>query len=171
MPVSELPEGGYSAFGCAGDASIKLDDWRGYNSCPAAPNGLYGVSFRYADDEDGSKTQVAGQPVTLAVWINDKAQVGGISIDTNPHTRLYLHKKAYLFALQVRAHFGEDGWTCRKAEPTPSEQPVGGVFIKEHCEKTTATRHFVLDRQLFRDPAKDLRDFTDATQLTILLAG
>jgi hypothetical protein len=97
--------------------------------------------------------------------------VAGIKIDTDPHARLYLHKKAFLFALQVRARFGEDGWTCSQRSPTPEEQPIGDVFINEHCEKVTATRHLLLDRQLFRDPAKDLRDFTSATQLTILGAG
>ena len=53
----------------------------------------------------------------------------------------------------------------------PIEQPVGGVFIHEHCEKTTESRRYLLDRELFRDPSKDLRDFTNATQLTILRAG
>ncbi len=171
MPVSALPENGYGAFACAGDPSRKLADWRDYKMCPASPDGTYAVTFRYANDEEGDKTLVAGQPVNLALLIGDNAQVDGLRIETNPHTRLYLHKKAYLFGLQVKARFGEDGWTCRTAEPTATEQPVGGVFINEHCEKRTATRHFVLDRQLFRDPAKDLRDFNDATQLVILLAG
>lgn len=171
MPVSALPQNGYTAFACVHDPMIKITDWRDYKACPAAADGLHAVSFRYEGDEDGSKTQVAGQPVNLALLINDNDRVDGIRIDTDPHVRLYLHKKAYLFASQVRARFGEDGWTCRKAEPTSSEQPVGGVFINEHCEKTTPTRHFVLDRQLYRDPSKDLRDFTDATQLTILRAG
>ncbi len=120
-------------------------------------------------DED--KTEVGGQPVNLALLIDNNAQVAGIRIATDPNVRLYLHKKAYLFAQQVRARFGDDGWTCSSVPPTPSEQPVGGVFIHEHCEKLTASRHFVLDRQLFRDPGKDLREFTDATQLLILRAG
>jgi hypothetical protein len=171
MAVSELPESGYGAFACVDDPSAKLADWRDYKACPAASDGLRAISFRYGDDDDGSKTLVGGQPVNLALLIDDSARVHGLHIETDPRTRLYLHKKAYLFALQVRARFGEDGWTCQKAEPTQSEQPVGGVFYKEHCEKTTATRHFLLDRQLYRDPTKDLRDFTDATQLTILLPG
>ena len=174
MAVSALPENGYGQFACAADPSKKLSGWQDYKTCPTAPDGSHAVSFRYdtgGAGEDAGKTEVGGQPVTLALLIDDNAQVRGLSIDTDPHTRLYLHKKAYLFALQARARFGEDGWTCRKAEPTPTEQPVGGVFVNEHCEKSTPTRHFVLDRQLFRDPAKDLRDFTDATQLTILQAG
>jgi hypothetical protein len=172
MAVSALPESGYGRFVCAGDPSKKLTRWNNYQICPTEPDGTRAVGFRYGSgDDDSATTQVGGQPVNLALLIAEDAQVTGIKIDTDPHVRLYMHKKAYLFALQVRARFGEDGWTCQKAAPTPTEQPVGGVFINEHCEKATASRHFILDRQLFRDPAKDLRDFTDATQLTILRAG
>jgi hypothetical protein len=171
MPVSSLPQSGYRGFACAADPAKTLPGWDDYKACPSGPDGTHAVSFRYAGgaaDEDGGKTEVAGQPVNLALLISDNAQVTGLRIETDPHTRLYLHKKAYLFALQVRARFGDDGWTCRKAEPTATEQPIGGVFIKEHCEKETDTRHFVLDRELYHDPAKELPDFTDATQLAIL---
>jgi hypothetical protein len=159
---------------CANDPSKKLTLWNDYQAWPAGRDGTRAVGFRYGsggEGDDSATTQVGGQPVNLALLIADDAQVTGIKVDTDPHARLYMHKKSYLFALQVRARFGEDGWTCQKAAPTPTEQPVGGVFINEHCEKATASRHFILDRQLFRDPAKDLRDFTDATPLTILRAG
>jgi hypothetical protein len=173
MPVSSLPQSGYGGFACAADPAKRLPGWDDYKTCPAGQDGNRAVSFRYAGggagDEDGGKTEVGGQPVNLALLISDNAQVTGLRIETDPHTRLYLHKKAYLFALQVRARFGDEGWTCRKVEPTATEQPIGGVFVNEHCEKDTATRHFVLDRELYRDPAKKLRDFTDATQFAILL--
>jgi hypothetical protein len=173
MPVSALPATGYTAFTCAGDPSKMLSTWGDYRSCPPAADGTRAVGFRYGDTGtlDSDKTQVGGQPVNLALLIDDQDHVAGLKIDTDPHARLYIHKKAHLFALQVRARFGEDGWTCRKEPPTPTEQPVGGVFIHEHCEKVTASRHFLLDRQLFRDPVKDLREFTDATQLTIRRSG
>jgi hypothetical protein len=171
MPVSALPATGYSAFACAGNPSQKLSGWDDYRNCSAQPDGNHAVSFRYgnasSDDDEDTKTEVGGQPVTLALLIDDNALVTGIKVETDPHARLYIHKKAFLFALQVKARFGEDGWTCHQIEPTPTEQPVGGVFVHEHCEKVTTSRHFVLDRQLFRNPAQDLRDFTDATQLTI----
>jgi hypothetical protein len=168
MPLSALPDSGYSAFACTGDPSRKLAGWGDFSTCPAQPDGTHAISFRYGDN---GKTQVGGQPVTLALLIDDNAQVAGIRIETDPHTGLYIHKKAFLFALQVRARFGEDGWTCQQMAQTPTQQPVGGVFIHEHCEKTTESRHFSLDRQLFHNPAEDLRDFTDATQLTIRRQG
>jgi hypothetical protein len=175
MPVSALPSSGYGGFACTLDPAKKLTDWAAYQACPASPDGTRAVSFRYGDGgsagDEGGKTEVAGQPVELALLIGDKGRVAGIKIDTDPHARLYLRKKAFLFALQVRARYGEVGWTCSQKSPTPEEQPVGGTFFHEHCEKVTATRHLVLDRQLFHDPTKDLRDFTSATQLTILGAG
>jgi hypothetical protein len=165
MAVSALPTSGYGGFACFGDQSIKLPDWQAYRTCPAAADGSRTVSFRY---DNADKTEVAGQPVLLALLIDKDATVAGIKIDTDPNARLYQHKKAFLFALQIRARFGEDGWNCRQQPPTPAEQPVGGVYINEHCEKLTASRRLLLDRELFRDPAKDLRDFTNGTQLTIL---
>jgi hypothetical protein len=170
MPVSALPQTGYGAFACASDPSRKIADWRDYMACPAAADGLRAVSFRYDTGGEDDQTIVGGQPVTLALLIDESAEVAGLRIETDPRARLYLHKKAYLFALQVRARFGDEGWTCSQAQPTLTEQPIGGVFIHEHCEKATESRRFLLDRQLFRDPAKDLREFTDATQLTILKA-
>jgi hypothetical protein len=174
MAVSELPRSGYGDFACAAQPSQKLTDWRDFKACPAAADGSHAVSFRYDNagtgEENAGKTRVGGQPVNLSLMIDDQAEVIGLRIETDPHSGLYLHKKAYLFGLQARARFGENGWTCLEAKPTPTEQPIGGVFVKEHCEKDTPTRHFVLDRQLFRDPRKDLREFTDATQLTILRA-
>jgi hypothetical protein len=176
MPVSALPDSGYRGFACAADPSRKLSGWDDYKTCSPAADGTRAVSFRYAaaapsQDDNSTKTEVSGQPVTLALLIGSDEHVAGIMIATDPHARFYLHKKAFLFGLQVRARFGEDGWTCRQSQPTPTRQPVGGVFIDEHCEKATASRHFIVDRQLFRDPAKPLGDFTDATQLVILRAG
>jgi hypothetical protein len=169
MPVSALPESGYSGFACAADPAQTLSAWGEYKTCPVGTDGTRAVSFRYdRSNMPEGETVVGGQPVTLALLIDDQAEVAGLRIETDPHARLYLRKKAHLFALQVRARFGEDGWTCRKMEPTATEQPVGGVFFHDHCEKVTATRRFVLDRELFRDPVKPLTEFTDATQLTIL---
>ncbi len=173
MPVTALPSSGYGGFACEADPRKQLSAWDAYQTCPISEDGTRAVAFRNDGGGPGGedKTEVAGQPVQLALLIDNNGEVAGIKIDTDPHARLYLHKKAFLFALQVRARFGEDGWTCRRTAPTPTEQPVGGVFIHEHCEKTTESRRYLLDRELFRDPSKDLSDFTNATQLKILRAG
>jgi hypothetical protein len=109
--------------------------------------------------------------VSLALLIGDDARVDGIRIRTDPGGPLYLRKKAFLFADQVKARYGEQGWTCSDAQPGPDEAPIGDVFVKRHCEKTADGRHLVLDQELYRHQDQKLRDFVGGTQLTILRAG
>jgi hypothetical protein len=179
MAVADLPEAGYTDFACAQDPERKLEGWSDWQSCPPDDAGLRAVHFEYDDstnelariDEDAAGTHVGGHPVLLSLLIGADARVEGLRIATDPKARLYMRKKAFLFASQVKARFGEEGWRCVEAQPGTDETPVGGMFIKEHCEKTTATRHYVLDRELFRRSGAALRDFVGGTQLTILRAG
>lgn len=176
MPVAELPATGYRDFSCTDAPERTLSGWSEYGKCPVGPAGFHSVSFRYDDNanqlarinEDARGTKIAGQPVLVALLIGDDARVDGLRIETDPQARLYAYKKAFLFGQQVKARYGQEGWVCTDAQPSADEQPVGGVFVKEHCEKTTATRRLVLDRQLFRHAGEDLKKFTDGTQLTIL---
>ncbi len=170
MPVSALPAQGYVGFYCANAPEQTLAGWRDWASCPKTPAGLHAVGFRYEDSvADGApgKTLVAGQPVMLSLLIDDSATVAAIQIDTDPHAPPYLHKKAFLFALQAKARYGQDGWTCRQEPPAANQASVGGVFIHEHCEKMTPTRHLVVERSLYRNPSEDLRHFTGSSELLI----
>jgi hypothetical protein len=174
--VNELPSSGYTGFACADAPAQALAGWRDYMRCPSDARGLHAVGFRYDpaanplaqlnDSYEG--TRVAGQPVLLALLIGDDGRVDGIRIRTDPKARLYLRKKAFLFGLQARARYGADGWTCRESPPAPGEEPVGGVFINEHCEKATATRHLIVERQLYRQADQPLSDFIGASELLIL---
>lgn len=107
----------------------------------------------------------------LTLLIGGEGVVDGLTIETDPEARLFLRKKAFLFADQVKARYGEDGWACESAPPAADEEPVGGVFVKERCEKTAGERRLILDRRLFRRPGQELKDFVGATRLTILRAG
>ena len=179
MPAAALPATGYVDFACADDPSRKLAGWSDYKSCPVDAHGLHAVGFRYDDalneqariNEDAQGTKVGGHAVLIAALIGDDAKLDGLWIRTDPHVRLYMHKKAFLFASQARARYGETGWTCTEGKPTADEQPIGELFLKEHCDKLTATRHFEVDRELFQNPAEGIRNFTSGSQLTILLPG
>jgi len=179
MPVAELPATGYDGFACAADAAIKLAGWSDYKRCPADATGRRAVSFRYDEadnplarvNEGYTGTRVGGHPVLIALIVGEDARVAAIRIDTDPHARLYMHKKAFLLAEQVKERYGQDGWECTEASPTAAEQPLGGMFIKQHCEKTTPARHLVLDRELFRNPDDDPRTFVNATHLLIEAGG
>lgn len=175
MTVADLPASGYGEFTCVAEPNRKIASWSQYKECPADPVGRHEVGFRYDLDanpmaslnEGYNGTRVGGHPVVISLLIGDDARVEAIRIDTDPHARMYLHKKAFLLGEQVKERYGRDGWICHEGAPSADEQPVGGVFIKEHCEKTTAGRHLILDRELYRDPDQDLSHFVGGTQLLI----
>ncbi len=175
MTVSTLPQHGYNAFACASDLGRHLESWQGFAQCPAGPAGLHAVRFSYDEAANPlSKvndlyegTKVGGHPVLLTVLIGDDAEVHGLVIETDPKARLYLRKKAFLLGAQVKARYGEAGWTCRSADQADDKEPVGGVFIDEHCEKSTPARHLALDRALYRRPGDPLKDFVSQTRLEI----
>ncbi len=187
MSVADLPRSGYTDFTCAdlpkNAPGRPLQGWEDYRKCPAEPSGLRAVGFRYDESANPlSKvnsvyegTKVGGHPVLLSLLIGDghgdEGQVDGIVIETDPTARLYLRKKAFLFGEQVKARYGDQGWTCTEGKPAADEEPVGGVFLKEHCEKITPTRHFVLERELFRRAGQDLKDFVSHSRLEILKPG
>ncbi len=178
MTADELPRTGYLGFACAAGPGRKLDNWQGYSQCPPE-SGWHAVRFQY--DEAANPlakvnglyegTKVGGHPVLLTALIGDDARLKGLVIETDPAARLYLRKKAVLFGEQVKARYGDAGWTCAKEEPGADQEPVGGVFMNEHCEKTTATRKLTLDRVLFRRAGQELKDFVSRSRLEILGRG
>jgi hypothetical protein len=177
-PVQALPPSGYTGFACANAPAEVLSSWMDYAKCPRDERGLHAVSFRYDPaanfigqvNNTYEGTRVAGQPVLLSLLIADSGIVEGIRIATDPSARLYLRKKAFLFGLQARQRYGEEGWNCDELAPATDEQPVGGVFVKEHCQKTTTTRRLIIDRELYRRAGQKLEDFIGRSQVLILRA-
>ena len=93
--------------------------------------------------------------------------VQGIRIVTDPDTRMYLKKKAFLLGIRVMGRYGRDGWTCIEAEPGAGRAPVGGLFIDRHCEKVFHDRRLILDTDLYRTADQQGQEFTGATRLEI----
>jgi hypothetical protein len=79
-----------------------------------------------------------------------------------------MRKKAFLFGIQAKSRYGQDGWSCTHAQPSAGEQPVGGVYLSEQCTKATDHRQIIVERHLFRKPDQDMKTFVDETRLTIL---
>jgi uncharacterized low-complexity protein len=179
MAVDEMPRTGYLGFACAAGPGRMLDSWQGYGQCPAETSGWHAVRFQY--DEAANPlakvnglyegTKVGGHPVLLTALIGDDGRLKGLVIETDPAARLYLRKKAFLFGEQVKARYGDAGWTCASQQPSADQEPVGGVFMNEHCEKATATRRLTLDRVLFRRAGQELKDFVSRSRLEILGRG
>ena len=179
MKAADLPDDGYTGFACRATPDQKLDGWQDWRSCPADASGRHELRFEYDDSASAmarvndkfSGTKVGGHPVLLSLLVGEDATVAGIRVVTDPSARLFLRKKAFLLAEQVKAHYGPDGWTCTETPPGPDRTAVGGEFFDEHCEKTTEGRHLMLDRQLFRRANQDMKNFVGRTELLILVAG
>ena len=176
MPVAALPASGYVELACAARLETRLAAWSEYRACPAeAGTGLHEVSFRYDEttplarsSERFAGTKVAGQPMLLSLLIGDDGRLDGLRMRTDPAAKLFERRKAFLFGDQVKARYGEEGWACRSMPPDDEEVPVGGIFIKEHCDKQTADRQYRLERWLYRHEGEDLRKFSGGSIVTIL---
>ncbi len=179
MALDRFPRTGYLGYACANDPGRKLDGWQGYRECTAEASGWHAVRFQY--DEAANPlakvnglyegTKVGGHPVLLTALMGDDGRLEGLVIETDPAARLYLRKKAFLFGAQVKARYGDAGWNCASQEPAADQEPVGGVFVNERCEKTTAARKLTLDRVLFRRAGQELKDFVSRSRLEILGRG
>ena len=178
MRVAELPAEGYVDLACGGEAGVALASWAEFARCPQDADGLREVTFAYAESpltELGDRwegTKVAGHPVIPSLLIDQAGLVQGIRIVTDPDTRLYLKKKAFLLGIRVMGRYGRDGWTCTEAEPGAGRTPVGGMFIDRHCEKVFHDRRLILETDLYRTAEQQGEEFTGATRLEIFrIAG
>jgi hypothetical protein len=177
MSVAELPTEGYVDLACGsagGDPGVPLARWAEFARCPPDAAGLHEVTFAYAESplaELGDRwegTKVAGHPVIPSLLIDDRGLVQGIRIVTDPDTRMYLKKKAFLLGIRVMGRYGREGWTCTEAKPGAGRTPVGGLFIDRHCEKAYHDRRLILDTDLYRTADQQGQEFTGATRLEIL---
>jgi hypothetical protein len=176
MTVAELPAQDYVDLACGnagGTPGAALASWAEFARCPADAAGLHEVTFAFAESplaELGDRwegTKVAGHPVIPSLLIDDAGVVQGIRIVTDPDTRLYLKKKAFLLGIRVMGRYGRDGWTCTEAEPGEGRTPVGGMFIDRHCEKVFHDRRLILETDLYRSAEQQGQEFTGATRLEI----
>jgi hypothetical protein len=168
MPATDLPEAGYANFACVNDSRKTLTTWLDWRDCPVDASGFHAIKFGYDPATAPDGTIVAGHPAVLTLLFDDAGTVSGLRIETDPKARLYIRKKAFLFGIQVKSRYGLDGWSCTQAQPNAGEQPVGGVYARERCAKTTQSRSIVVERNLFRKPDQDMKHFVDETRMTIL---
>jgi hypothetical protein len=170
MPASELAKSGYVDFACAAAPKHILAGWENWHDCPAEASGTRAIRFGFDPTTSRDGTVVAGHPAILTLLIDDSGTVAGLQIETDPKARLYIRKKAFLLGIQAKSRYGAAGWTCTQGEPGAEDQPVGGVYVRERCTKTISGRALVVERNLFRRPEQDIKDFVDETRVSILRA-
>jgi hypothetical protein len=169
---------GFGQFACGsngGPPRQPLDDWTGFAKCPAEPDGLHEVYVRFDDEEEyiglaiddplyaaqRTGTRVAGHPVILSVLFDDGGVLRGLRFVTDPRADPVARRMAHLLRLAVMNRYGTAGWTCADLPPEPGETPVGGIFLKQTCEKTTPERHLTVTAHFLRKPGQ--RDIDPVT--------
>lgn len=177
-PLSDFPLDGYVDFACGNDGQLpgtELKSWNDYAQCTPDADGLHEVSMRYDDDlqqwasvnDKWEGTKIAGHPVILSMLIDADGMIRGLRAVTDPSSRAYLKKKAYLLSFKVKSRYGKQDWTCDTVKPEDGATALGGLFINESCSKQYNGRTIHVSTQLFRAAGQEGKDFTNSTRLEI----
>jgi hypothetical protein len=166
---------GFGDLACGsngGPPRQKLEGWSEFRKCRAEDNGLHEVYARF-DDEDEyigkaieepryargkTGTRVAGHPVILSALFDRDGVLRILRFVTDPRAPSHERRMAHLLRLAAINRYEPDGWTCTDFPPAEGETPVGGVFIKQRCEKTTPGRRLVVDTRFLRKPGQSDND-------------
>jgi hypothetical protein len=168
MSVRELPAFGYRNLSCVGTTSQQLESWHDWMSCPANADGLRGLHVEY-DQPGQDATLVAGHPVDLSVFFDGSGRVVRIEIKTQDNSSLYMRKKAYRFGHQAMEHYGEEGWTCEKAQPGANEEAIGPMYVNETCSKTLDNRAIEVTSRFFHKSGGSPWDFVSEGLVVVSL--
>jgi hypothetical protein len=158
---------GFGELACGsngGPPRQRLDTWAAFGSCRAEQSGLHEVYARFDDEAEfigraiddplyaGSRTgtRVAGHPVILSVLFDDAGVLRGLRFISDPRAAPIERRMAHLLRLAVINHYDPAGWACADLAPEPGETPVGGIFIKQRCEKLTPERRMTLEARFLR---------------------
>ena len=162
---------GWGQLACGSDGGPprqELDAWPEFKKCRPEANGLREVAARF-DDEDEyvakalgepsyaarrTGTRVAGHPVILSALFDDGGILRGIRMVSDPRAAPAERRMAHLLGVAVINRYGADGWNCTDFPPVEGESAVGGVFIKQRCEKTTPERALTVETHFLRKPGQ-----------------
>jgi hypothetical protein len=162
---------GFSELACGnngGPPRQRLDAWQDFAKCRPEASGLHEVYARFDDEAEyigraiddplyaGSRTgtRVAGHPVILSVLFDDAGTLRGLRFVSDPRGSPMERRMAHLLRLAIMNHYDPEGWACTDLPADAGETPVGGVFIKQHCEKATPERHMTIDTRFLRKPGQ-----------------
>lgn len=162
---------GFGELACGsngGPPRQPLDAWPDFAKCRAEPSGLHEVYARFDDEDEyigraiddplyaGGRTgtRVAGHPVILSVLFDDQGVLRGLRFVSDPRAAPLERRMAHLLRLAIINHYDPDGWMCTDLPPDPGETPVGGIFLKQRCEKVTPERHMTVEAHFLRKPGQ-----------------
>jgi len=170
LAARTMSANGYGEFACGsngGPPRQRLDDWSGFSNCRPEESGLYEVYARFDDENDyvgkalddpislgRTGTRVAGHPVILSVLFDDNGVLRGIRFVSDPRGDPGARRMAHLLRLAIINRYDPAGWSCTDLPAAAGETPVGGVFLKQRCEKITAERHLTVEAHFLRKPGQ-----------------
>jgi hypothetical protein len=182
-PASALPRDAFVDYACGsngGPPQQALSGWSDYQKCPAEPNGLREVYFRYDDELEYwarahrartliaqyAGTKVLDFPVIVSGLFDTNGVLAGLRIITDPQASPQDRKQAYTLSNFFKARYGSDGWDCSDTPPAPGESPVGTLYINRRCTKlVNANLRAVLETRFLREPGQ--AEFSDSGKLTV----
>lgn len=159
---------GWGQLACGSDGGPprqELDAWPDFKKCRPETNGLHEVAVRF-DDEDEyvakalgepaqrTGTRVAGHPVVLSALFDEGGILRGIRMVSDPRATPAERRMAHLLGVAVINRYGTDGWQCVDFPPAAGESAVGGVFIKQRCDKTMPERVLTVETHFLRKPGQ-----------------
>lgn len=162
---------GWGELACGsngGPPRQKLGAWSEYGKCAPEPGGLREVAARFDDEAEyigkaiddplyasqHTGTRVAGHPVILSALFDDGGVLRGIRMVSDPRAAPPERRMAHLLRIAVVNHYGPAGWTCTDLPAAAGETPVGGVFIKQRCEKPIPEKKMTLETHFLRLPGQ-----------------
>jgi hypothetical protein len=166
---------GFGDLACGsngGPPRQRIERWADFIQCRPDDTGLYEVNARF-DDEDEyigkaiddpryaqgkTGTRVAGHAVILSALFDSAGVLRGLRMVTDPRAAPQERRIAHMFRLAVINRYQPDGWTCTDLPPAAGETPVGGVFIKQRCEKATPERRLTVETRFLRKPGQGDND-------------
>lgn len=165
MAVEGLGE--FACGGNGGPARQAIEDWSEFSKCRPEPSGLREVAVRFDDSEEyigkaiddplytrRRGTRVAGHPVLLSVLFDEAGTVRGIRFLSDTRGDGAERRMAHLLRLAVMERYGSNGWACEDFPLAEGETPVGGIFVKQKCEKRGPERAVFVSAQFLRRPGQ-----------------
>jgi hypothetical protein len=178
LALDEKSATGLGGFACANEGAPALQGWSDYKTCPTNAQGLREIRFEFQEDKQlvqladrWEGTKIAGHPVILTMAVTDEGVIDGLRIVTDDEASPYLRKKAYLLSIKVREHYGRDGWTCVDLPREPGETEIGGMFVKQECDKSADGRNLKMWTKLFRGAGQEGKRYEDSVSVEVTRAS
>ena len=171
LDAKTLTSDRWGDFACGsngGPPRQKIADWSEFAKCRPEESGLHEVYARF-DDEDEyvgraiddplyaaqkKGTRVAGHPVILSVLFDGGGVLRGLRFVSDPRGDPGARRMAHLLRIAIINRYDAAGWTCTDIPPAAGETPVGGIFLKQKCEKVTPERALSVEARFLRKPGQ-----------------